>query len=173
MPEAIHLASGKVREIYALDDDRLQLVASDRISTFDVILPTPIPDKGRVLTGMSAFWFARTRELVPNMLANGRGRVIAVSASGASRGQAAMGAYAASKSALQRLVEALSAEVAAQGISVNSIAPTIMDTPANRRAMPEADRSTWVPTAMAARVIGFLASEEGGWIHGQHLVVGR
>ena len=68
MPEAVHLASGKVREVYALDDDRLQLVASDRISTFDVILPTPIPDKGRVLTGMSAFWFARTLELVPNHL---------------------------------------------------------------------------------------------------------
>ena len=67
MPEAaVHLASGKVRELYALDDDRLLLVASDRISTFDVILPTEIPDKGRVLTGLSAFWFARTREIVPN-----------------------------------------------------------------------------------------------------------
>ena len=65
---ATHLASGKVREIYALDDDRLLLVASDRISTFDVILPTPIPDKGRVLTGMSAFWFARTSAIVPNHL---------------------------------------------------------------------------------------------------------
>jgi phosphoribosylaminoimidazole-succinocarboxamide synthase len=63
---AAHVASGKVREIYALDDERLLLVASDRISTFDVILPTPIPDKGRVLTGMSAFWFSRTRALVPN-----------------------------------------------------------------------------------------------------------
>ena len=68
MPEVTHLASGKVREIYALDDERLLLIASDRISTFDVILPTPIPDKGRVLTGMSAFWFARTREIVPNHL---------------------------------------------------------------------------------------------------------
>jgi phosphoribosylaminoimidazole-succinocarboxamide synthase len=69
MPEsAVHLASGKVRELYALDDDRLLLVASDRISTFDVILPTEIPDKGRVLTGLSAFWFARTEELVPNHL---------------------------------------------------------------------------------------------------------
>ncbi len=69
MPEAaVHLASGKVRELYALDDERLLLVASDRISTFDVILPTEIPDKGRVLTGLSAFWFARTRELVPNHL---------------------------------------------------------------------------------------------------------
>ena len=68
MPEAVHVASGKVREIYALDDERLLLVASDRISTFDVVLPTPIPDKGRVLTGLSAFWFARTREIVPNHL---------------------------------------------------------------------------------------------------------
>ncbi len=68
MSDAVHLASGKVREIYALGEDRLLLVASDRISTFDVILPTPIPDKGRVLTGLSAFWFARTREIVPNHL---------------------------------------------------------------------------------------------------------
>ena len=65
---ATHVASGKVREIYALDDERLLLVASDRISTFDVVLPTDIPDKGRVLTGLSAFWFARTTELVPNHL---------------------------------------------------------------------------------------------------------
>jgi phosphoribosylaminoimidazole-succinocarboxamide synthase len=68
MPEAVHLASGKVREIYALDDERLLLVASDRISTFDVVLGTPIPDKGRVLTGLSAFWFARTRDIVGNHL---------------------------------------------------------------------------------------------------------
>jgi len=66
--DAVHVGSGKVRELYALDDERLLLVASDRISTFDVILPTEIPDKGRVLTGLSAFWFARTREIVPNHL---------------------------------------------------------------------------------------------------------
>ncbi len=68
MPEATHVGSGKVRELYALDDERLLLVASDRISTFDVVLPTEIPDKGRVLTGLSAFWFARTRSIVPNHL---------------------------------------------------------------------------------------------------------
>jgi phosphoribosylaminoimidazole-succinocarboxamide synthase len=70
MPEAAaaHVGSGKVRELYALDDSHLLLVASDRISTFDVVLPTEIPDKGRVLTGLSGFWFARTRELVPNHL---------------------------------------------------------------------------------------------------------
>jgi phosphoribosylaminoimidazole-succinocarboxamide synthase len=67
MPEAAtHVASGKVRELYALDDDRLLLVASDRISTFDVILPTEIPDKGRVLTGLSGFWFTLLRGIVQN-----------------------------------------------------------------------------------------------------------
>ena len=69
MPEAAaHVGSGKVRELYALDRERLLLVASDRISTFDVVLPTEIPDKGRVLTGLSGFWFARTKEIVPNHL---------------------------------------------------------------------------------------------------------
>jgi phosphoribosylaminoimidazole-succinocarboxamide synthase len=66
--DASHVGSGKVRELYALRDGSLALTASDRISTFDVVLPTPIPDKGRVLTGLSAFWFARTRNLVPNHL---------------------------------------------------------------------------------------------------------
>jgi phosphoribosylaminoimidazole-succinocarboxamide synthase len=79
------LASGKVREIYDLGD-RLLMVASDRISTYDVVHPTPIPDKGKVLTGLSAFWFARTGHIVANHLisdtdgvpdeARGRGQVV-------------------------------------------------------------------------------------------------
>jgi phosphoribosylaminoimidazole-succinocarboxamide synthase len=68
MPEATHVASGKVRELYAHENDQLLHVASDRISTFDVVLPTEIPDKGRVLTGLSGFWFARTSHIVPNHL---------------------------------------------------------------------------------------------------------
>jgi phosphoribosylaminoimidazole-succinocarboxamide synthase len=68
MADAVHVGSGKVRELYTLDDERLLLVASDRISTFDVVLPTEIPDKGRVLTGLSAFWFARTRTISANHL---------------------------------------------------------------------------------------------------------
>jgi phosphoribosylaminoimidazole-succinocarboxamide synthase len=66
--EATHVGSGKVRELYALDDERLLLVASDRISTFDVVLPTEIPDKGRVLTGLAGYWFARTQNVVANHL---------------------------------------------------------------------------------------------------------
>ncbi len=62
------LARGKVRDIYAVGDDRLLLVASDRLSAYDVILPTPIPEKGRVLTQLSLFWFRRFAQLVPNQL---------------------------------------------------------------------------------------------------------
>jgi phosphoribosylaminoimidazole-succinocarboxamide synthase len=66
--EAVHVASGKVRELYELDSERLLLTASDRISVFDVVLPTEIPDKGRVLTGLSGYWFSRTKSIVPNHL---------------------------------------------------------------------------------------------------------
>jgi phosphoribosylaminoimidazole-succinocarboxamide synthase len=61
-------AKGKVRDIYEVDPGHLLMVASDRISAFDVVLPNPIPDKGRVLTGLSLFWFERTRDVVPNHL---------------------------------------------------------------------------------------------------------
>ncbi len=63
-----HLASGKVRELYAVGDDCLLLVASDRISAFDWVLSTPIPDKGRILTQLSLWWFEQLADLVPNHL---------------------------------------------------------------------------------------------------------
>lgn len=62
------LHRGKVRDIYALDDQRLLIVTTDRISAFDVVLPDPIPGKGRVLDGISRFWFARTSAMIPNHL---------------------------------------------------------------------------------------------------------
>jgi phosphoribosylaminoimidazole-succinocarboxamide synthase len=68
LPGLEPIAQGKVRDIYAVGEDRLLLVTSDRISTYDAVHPTPIPDKGKVLTGLSAFWFERTREIVPNHL---------------------------------------------------------------------------------------------------------
>ena len=79
------LASGKVREMYDLGD-RLLMVASDRISTYDVVHPTPIPDKGKVLTALSVFWFEQTGDIVPNHLVSAtdgvpdevRGRALAV-----------------------------------------------------------------------------------------------
>src|SRR3979490_1397519 len=79
------LASGKVREMYDLRDSIL-MVASDRISTYDAVHPTPIPDKGKVLTGLSVFWFQKTGQIVANHLisatdgvpAEARGRALAV-----------------------------------------------------------------------------------------------
>ncbi len=68
MPAEAFVRSGKVRDLYAVGGDRLLLVASDRISAFDVVLPTPIPDKGRVLTGLSRFWFRETAGIVANHL---------------------------------------------------------------------------------------------------------
>ena len=66
MTDLPHVYSGKVRDIYDAGDGRLLLVASDRISAFDVVMDEPVPDKGRVLTAMSAFWFEQTRHIVPN-----------------------------------------------------------------------------------------------------------
>jgi phosphoribosylaminoimidazole-succinocarboxamide synthase len=62
------VSQGKVRDIYAVDDDRLLMVSSDRVSTYDVVHPNPIPDRGKVLTGLSAFWFDLTKQIVPNHL---------------------------------------------------------------------------------------------------------
>jgi phosphoribosylaminoimidazole-succinocarboxamide synthase len=64
----VHLASGKVRELYEVGPDRLLLVASDRISAYDVVLPQPVPDKGKVLTGLSAFWFNKAAGICPSHL---------------------------------------------------------------------------------------------------------
>ncbi len=62
------IAQGKVREMYDAGPDHLLMVASDRISTYDVVHPNPIPDKGRVLTGLSVFWFEKTKDICPNHL---------------------------------------------------------------------------------------------------------
>ena len=68
IPNAKLFRHGKVREVYEAGPDLLVMVASDRLSAFDVVLPTPIPDKGRVLTQLSNFWFGRTEKIVPNHL---------------------------------------------------------------------------------------------------------
>jgi NAD(P)-dependent dehydrogenase (short-subunit alcohol dehydrogenase family) len=114
---------------------------------------------------------AVSQALVPSMIERKAGSVVAVSAKTASRGQAAMSAYIASKSALQRLVEASAAELAPHGINVNSVAPSVLDTPANRRAMPDANPAEWVPTSVAAQTIAFLVSPAASALHGQHLAL--
>lgn len=114
---------------------------------------------------------AVAQSVLPSMVERKSGSMIAISAQSAARGLAQMAAYCASKSALQRLVESMAAELGPLGIHVNSVAPSVLDTPANRRAMPDVDPRTWVPTALAAQAIGYLASPAGAVVQGQHLAL--
>lgn len=109
--------------------------------------------------------------VVPHMLKQGAGRIVNVAAFAASRGAAHMGAYTASKSAVIRLTEAMSAELRENGINVNCVLPTIIDTPQNRADMPDADPARWVAPADLANVILFLASPEAKAVHGAALPV--
>lgn len=106
------------------------------------------------------------KALVPGMLAHGRGRVITVGAAAARSGVAGMGAYTATKSMVMRLTEALAAELAGKGVTANAVLPSIIDTPQNRAAMPNADPADWVTPADLAAVISFLASDEAKAVSG-------
>lgn len=112
--------------------------------------------------------------VVPHMRVQGRGSIVAVGAASGLKGGASVGAYAASKSALMRLVESMSAELRDDGINVNAVLPSIIDTPPNRASMPGADFSRWVAPDALAQVIGFLASDAAGAVHGALVpVLGR
>ncbi len=106
------------------------------------------------------------RAVVPRMLAAGSGKIVNVAAMAALIGKAGMGAYAASKSATIRLTETMAAELRDKGINVNCVMPSIIDTPQNRAAMPDADPQRWVAPAALAEVILFLASDAARAIHG-------
>ena len=112
-----------------------------------------------------------TRAFLPGMVERGSGSVVTIGALGAAAGQANMGAYGASKSALLRLTESLSAEVKHKGVNVNCVLPSIIDTPANRNDMPNDDHSSWVPPQDLANVICFLGSESARAIHGAAIPV--
>ena len=111
------------------------------------------------------------RAVVPALLKAGGGKIVNVGAFSAQRGLAQMGAYTASKAVVIRLTEAMAAELREQGINVNCVLPTIIDTPDNRAAMPDADPARWVAPADLAAVIRFLASDAARAVHGAALPV--
>ena len=106
------------------------------------------------------------RAAVPHMLAQGSGRIVNVGAGPGQKGVGLMGAYGASKSVVIRLTEAMADELKEQGINVNCVIPSIIDTERNRSDMPDADFSRWVTPEAMARVISFLASDDAAPIHG-------
>jgi NAD(P)-dependent dehydrogenase (short-subunit alcohol dehydrogenase family) len=111
------------------------------------------------------------RAVVPAMLQAGGGKIVNVGAYAAQKGAAAMGAYVASKSAVIRITETMAAELREKNINVNCVLPTIIDTPDNRAAMPQADPRRWVAPQDLAAVIVFLASDAARAIHGAALPV--
>lgn len=116
------------------------------------------------LNAMSVLRTARA--VVPAMLAAGSGRIVNVAAASATSGKAGMAAYCAAKSAVIRLTETMAAELRDRCIGVNCVLPSILDTPQNRAAMPEADFARWVTPAALADVIAFLASDAARAVHG-------
>lgn len=108
------------------------------------------------------------RALIPTMIRNGGGSIVAVGSRVAERPWESQGAaaYAASKAALVSLVQTTAQEVLAEGVRLNVVLPSVIDTPANRKAMPNADHASWVGTDQLARVIGFLLSDDASAVSG-------
>ncbi len=109
--------------------------------------------------------------VVPVMRAQGRGKIVNMGARAALRGSALMGAYAASKSVVMRLTESLADELGEDGINVNCILPSIIDTPRNRQDMPDEEHARWVSPDAIAHTMEFLASEASDAMHGAALPV--
>lgn len=104
--------------------------------------------------------------VVPGMIGQGAGKIINVAARAGNAGAALMGPYTASKAAVMRLTESMALELREQGINVNAVMPSLIDTPRNRSDMPDADFSKWVHPLDIASVIGFLASDAAAAVHG-------
>lgn len=107
-----------------------------------------------------------SRAALPHLLVGGSGRIVNVGANGAVRAAAGMGAYAASKAGVHRFTEALAEEMKGRGVTVNAVLPSIIDTPANRADMPEADFASWVSPGDLVAVMLFLASPAAGAVTG-------
>jgi NAD(P)-dependent dehydrogenase (short-subunit alcohol dehydrogenase family) len=108
---------------------------------------------------------------LPMLKRTGSGRIVNIGAGAAAKAAAGMGAYTASKSGVQRLTESLAAELRDAGITVNAILPGTIDTPTNRRDMPDADVSRWVPPADIAEVIAFLVTDSARAVTGAAIPV--
>jgi NAD(P)-dependent dehydrogenase (short-subunit alcohol dehydrogenase family) len=161
--QAINAAHNALRGLDALiniaGSFRWQRIADGDSETWDLLYAINLK------TAVNA-----SRAALAHMRKSG-GRIINIGANAASKSGAGMGPYAASKTGVHRLTESLAEEVKDLGITVNAVLPSILDTPANRAAMPEADFSKWVTPQALANVILFLASDEASAVTGALLPV--
>lgn len=132
---------------------------------------TPLETWDSLLNLNARSVFIACQQVIPYMLDRGAGKIVNVAARPGIEGQPGMAAYSASKSAVLRLTESMSAELKDRGINVNCIIPGTIDTPKNRQAMPEADFSTWVTPQSLADAVLFLSSSAARDIHGAALPV--
>jgi NAD(P)-dependent dehydrogenase (short-subunit alcohol dehydrogenase family) len=152
---AVRLLGGLYALINIAGAFRWETLANGDLATWDLLYSTNLK------TAVCA-----CKAALPHLIANGQGRIVNIGAAGAAKAAAGMGAYAASKAGVAKLTEALSEEVKAKGITVNAVLPTIIDTPANRRDIPNADFSKWVKPDAIAALIAFLVSDEASAITG-------
>ncbi|MGB2897356.1 MAG: SDR family oxidoreductase, partial [Anaerolineales bacterium] len=127
---------------------------------------TPVETMEFLMDLNSRTTFLSCQAAVPHMLKAGSGKIINIGARPGMKGFAESGAYAMSKSAVLRLTESLSAELKREGINVNAVLPGTIDTPANRKAMPDAEYARWVTPQAISEVILFLASDSASAVHG-------
>jgi NAD(P)-dependent dehydrogenase (short-subunit alcohol dehydrogenase family) len=164
-------AMGKVKKQFGRIDCLINIAGAFRWETLEEGDPMTwdLLFKINVKTAVNA-----SKAALPLLTASGAGRIIYVGANAAIKAGQGMGPYAASKSAVHRLTESLAEELKSRGVTVNAVLPSIIDTPANRKDMPNADFSKWVTPADIAAVILFLASDEAKAVTGALIpVTGR
>jgi NAD(P)-dependent dehydrogenase (short-subunit alcohol dehydrogenase family) len=115
--------------------------------------------------------YVAARAALPRMLAAGSGRIVAVASRAVMPPSGGFIAYTVAKAAVIAFVQALAAETTGRGVTVNAVAPSTMDTPANRAAMPDVDPKTWVPVAQVADAIAYLAAESSAHVTGTLLAI--
>jgi len=125
----------------------------------------------RMLTLNLTSTFVAARAVVPHMLAAGRGRVVTVASRAVAPPAGGFIGYTVAKAGVIALTQALAEETRGRGVTVNAVLPSTMDTPANRAAMPDADRSAWIPVEAVATAIAFLTSDDAAHITGSLLTV--
>jgi len=157
--QAIDAAASRLGGLYSLVNIagafRWETLADGDVATWDMLYAANLK------TAVCA-----CKAALPHLLKNGSGRIVSIGASAVTKAAAGMGAYAASKAGLAKLTEAFSEEVKGNGITVNAVLPSIIDTPANRVEMPKADVSKWVTPLAIADLIAFLLSDEAADITG-------
>ena len=147
--QAVAAATGGFRVLVNVAGGfRWETLAEGDVSTWDLMFAMNL--KTAVVASKAA---------LPHLVAAGGGRIVNIGAGAAGRAATGMGAYAASKAGVERLTEALAAELRDRNVTVNAILPGTIDTPANRAAMPEADVTRWVEPEAVADVVVFLASD--------------